>query len=81
MSLVEAASSGDELKALQQLRDDLAQKLVECDSARDYASLSLRFMDALNRISDLQGEVPVVKGSVFDELQAQRVARLANSKG
>ncbi|MGO3147096.1 MAG: hypothetical protein ACTIJ6_05385 [Leucobacter sp.] len=79
MSLSDAAATGDEVQALEQLRDDLAMKLDACESLRDYAALSLRFMDTVKRITELKGEKPVSKGSVLDELSKRRSARGAGT--
>ena len=79
MALVDAAGSGSELTLLEALRDDLARQLDECDSSRDYAALSLRLMDAVKRISELQGEKPVERRSVLDELAKRRASRSAGA--
>ena len=81
MVSVSEASRGGELEALRALRDDLALKLDQCDSLRDYAALSLRFMDALERISVLESGMPEREGSVLDELAKRRAARGARAAG
>lgn len=79
MSLNSVVSGGDELETLRVLRDALAVKLDECDSMRDYAALSLRFMDVLVRISELEARVPEREGSALDDITARRKARGAVS--
>lgn len=81
MSLVSAAASGRELDVLRALRDDLARLLGECESARDYAALSLRLMDSVERISVLEAEAPVHEGTVLDDLAKRRAARNAGAAG
>lgn len=74
MSLVEAVESGDELVALEALRNALAVQLESCDSGRDYASLSLRLMGALNRISEIKGKKPSAV-SPLDEIASRRARK------
>lgn len=81
MSLVFAAASGSELNVLRALRDDLAQMLGDCESARDYAALSLRLMDAVERISVLEADAPEQEGTVLDDLAKRRAARIAGAAG
>ena len=76
--LVTAASEG-ELSALRALRDDLARQLEDCESGRDYAALSLRFMDALERITELESRAPKQEGTKYDELARRRAARRAGA--
>ena len=73
MSLLDAASEG-RLEGLIALRDHLARELDACESARDTASLSLRFMDVLAQIDELQaGPTPAAAPkSPLDELMARR---------
>lgn len=81
MSLVDAAASGLELNILRALRDDIARLLGECESARDYAALSLRLMDAVERISVLEADTPEQEGTVLDDLAKRRAARHAGATG
>ena len=81
MSGLVAASGDGELVALRALRDSLAAQLDECESARDYAALSLRFMDALSRISELESAQPKREGTKLDELAKRRAARRAGTAG
>ncbi len=81
MGIPDEAVSGGELESLRALRDDLAVKLGECDSMRDYAALSLRFMDALRRISELEGAKPERVGTVLDELEKRRAGRKSGTSG
>lgn len=71
MKLSTAVESDEELKGLRALRRELAKQLEECDSKRDYAALSLRLMDVMERISELKKAVPV-QASAFDEIRARR---------
>lgn len=81
MSLVSAAASGSELSVLRALRDDIATILNGCESPRDYAALSLRLMDAVERISVLEAAAPVHEGTVLDDLAKRRAARNAGAAG
>lgn len=81
MSLSDAVGSGSERRALEALRDALAVQLDVCESARDYAALSLRLMDCLSRISVLEGAEPVVRESVLDDLAKRRAARGSRASG
>lgn len=81
MSLSDAVGSGSERRALEALRDALAAQLEECESARDYAALSLRLMDCLSRISVLEGAEPVERRSVLDDLAKRRADRSARASG
>lgn len=71
MKLSTAVESDDELKGLRALRRELAAQLEECDSKRDYASLSLRLMDVMERISELQKRKPL-QVSTLDEIRSRR---------
>lgn len=71
MGLLDAVESDDELKALRALRKEIATQLEDCDSKRDYASLSLRLQDTLKRISELKAAGPT-KSSALDEIRARR---------
>ena len=81
MSLSDAVGSGSERRALEALRDALATQLEECESARDYAALSLRLMDCLSRISALESAEPVERKSVLDDLAKRRADRSARATG
>lgn len=54
MSLSEASPNG-RLAGLIALRDRLANEIDQCDSSRDVAALSIRFMDVLKQIDELNG--------------------------
>lgn len=56
--LLAAARSDDRLRALKALRDRLATEIEGCESKRDMASLSLRFMDAVEQIEALEADKP-----------------------
>ena len=78
MSLSDAASSGDRLGTLKELRDLIARTIQDAEQARDVAALSRQLTDVLARIADLEGEAPAVAGGPvdpLDELLARREAR------
>lgn len=54
MSLLDEGREG-RLRGLEALRDRLAVELDGCESSRDVAALSIRFMDVLEQISELSG--------------------------
>ncbi len=70
-TLAEVAADG-RLKALEALRDRLAKDIDDCDSKRDLAALSQRFMDVLEQIAEVQREQPPQKGTVLDEFSRRR---------
>jgi len=76
MSLLEEAQKG-RLPGLEALRDYLATELEVCDSARDKASLSLRFVDVLEQIEELSGgsSASSAPASPLDELRRKRAER------
>lgn len=74
MDITEAASSGDRLKALQALRDVIAERIVESESARDVAALSGQMTQILKQIEDLD-RASGAKKSKVDELAARRTQR------
>lgn len=74
MSLHEAASSGDELAALEALRDRLATEIDGCESSRDVAALSARLVDALKRVAEVRARVPAAV-SAADEIAERRARR------
>lgn len=57
-SMKDAVASGDRLEALYTLRDLLAERLDATKSGRDTASISLRLMDCLREIDELEGRQP-----------------------
>lgn len=77
MPLREVAAEGVELKTLLQLRDVLAAEIDVCESSRDLAALSLRFMDLLERISDVEKRQPAVKGTAVDEFSKRLAAKVS----
>lgn len=77
MGLAESAASGDQLKALHDLRDFLAIKIEECESLRDLSSLSGRFESVLNKIAELDPQK--AEGDGIDEIAQKRAARRAGS--
>ncbi len=75
-TLAEAAATGSRLTALRALRDSLAADLDGCQSLRDKASLSQRFMDTLAQIDELGGGVAEVREeTALDEFRKRRNAR------
>lgn len=74
MSLLDAASGGDRLTALEALRDHLALLAGSSDSARDVAALSGQLTQVLKQIEELQGKAPAAVSAV-DEIAARRKAR------
>jgi hypothetical protein len=76
MSLSEAAPEG-RLAGLVALRERLAQEIDGCESARDVAALSLRFMDVLVQIDELEGgsSAASAPSSPLDELRRKRAER------
>ena len=76
MSLLEEAQKG-RLPGLEALRDYLAAELDVCESARDKASLSLRFVDVLEQIDELSGGSASASApaSPLDELRRKRAER------
>lgn len=75
MSLSEAASEG-RLAGLMALRDRLASEIDGCESARDVAALSIRFMDVLAQIDELDGSAAAsAPSSPLDELRRKRAER------
>jgi len=74
-----AASSGDQLRTLEALRDRLAGEIDVCESPRDLASLSARMVDVLAQIKLAVAAQPEQKGTALDELQRRRAARSAGA--
>lgn len=81
MSLHEAAASGDRLYTLRVLRDRLAVQIDETTSSRDVAALSLRLVDVLAEIEEIEkASAPAAPaGSGIDEVNARRAAREAGA--
>ena len=74
MSLSSAASSGDELQTLKELRDDLAARMEICSSDQNYSTMARVFADTLARISALEGASSTSGGTALDELAKRRAA-------
>lgn len=69
-SMKDAVANGDRLEALYTLRDLLAERLDATKSGRDTASISLRLMDCLREIDELEGKQPLDnRASTLCELQ------------
>lgn len=77
MALTESAASGDRLKTLQDLRDVLAESIVNCESMRDLSSLSGRLQSVLEEIAAVAP--PEKAGDGIDEIAQRRAARGAGS--
>lgn len=78
MSLFEAAPEG-RLAGLIALRERLAREIDVCESARDVAALSIRFMDVLAQIDELS-DAPAAAGATEDPLDELRRKRAERSK-
>ena len=74
MSLSEAARGG-RLAGLVALRERLAAEIDACDSSRDVAALSIRFMDVLAQIDELSAGTEDKPLTALDELRKRREAR------
>lgn len=72
MSLHEVIATGDLLKSLEGIRDQIAVDLDACESMRDRVALYLRLESVLARIEEAK---PDAKGDVVDEIAARRSAR------
>lgn len=64
MKLEEIASNGNRLSTLKALRSKIASAIDDTTSGRDIAALSLRLMDIIDQINDLEGN----NGDELDEL-------------
>jgi hypothetical protein len=74
------AASGVRLDTLRALRDRLAREIEECTSSRDVAALARQLVLVLEEIDSLAPpEQP--KGTVLDDLEAQRAKRGAAPAG
>ena len=76
VSLLESGREG-RLQGLEALRDHLAIQIDACESSRDAAALSLRFMDVLEQIAELSSPAKAVAqpSSVTDEFTKRRRER------
>jgi hypothetical protein len=77
VSLKDSAATGDRLAALRDLRDVLAESIVNCQSLRDLSSLSGRLQSVLEEIALLEG--PREAGDGIDEIAQRRAARRAGA--
>jgi hypothetical protein len=71
--LLESAASGDHLATLRDLRDHLAEALLDCDSKRDTAALAGRLQSVLDQIAALEPKESA--GDGIDEIARRRAAR------
>jgi hypothetical protein len=76
MTLSAAASSGDRVDTLRELRDLLARQIESCESGRDVAALSRQLTTVLAEISEL---LPSEKVDAVDEISARRNSRRAGA--
>lgn len=74
MSVFDAAASGDPRRALEELRNRLAQEIDDADTPRDVATLSKQFVEVLKDLGSTEPESQG-KGTVLDELRARRQAK------
>jgi hypothetical protein len=74
VSLTSAAASGDQLKALIELRDDLANRMEICGSDQNYSVMARVFTDTLDKIQKLEATATGAKGTALDELAKRRAA-------
>ena len=81
MAVSAAVNTGDRLKALEALRDELAAAIDSCDSPRDLASLAARLMDALAQVDELKAATPAQEGTPLDALRQRREARKSGAAG
>lgn len=65
MALREVAAAGVRLDSLRALRDRLSADIDDCDSKRDLAALSQRFVDVLAQIDALEKAQPESKGTTL----------------
>lgn len=72
--LQKAAMSGDQLKTLQELRDEMAARLVICDSDQNFSTMARVFSDTLDKIALLEGRAKGNGGTALDELSKRRAA-------
>lgn len=79
MSLVESASSGDRLAALEAVRDRLAGMLDETDDVRAVASLVAQYRMVLAEVAELSKGKG--SGSDLDELLKRRKERAKPIRG
>lgn len=77
VSVAKAADSGDKRKALVALRQKLAFEIDLAEQPRDVATLSARFMEALDKLQELEDSLKKPKGGALDEFTKRREARRA----
>jgi len=85
-TLVEVARQGDEKATLEALRDILAVRIVDTDSARDVAALSKRMLEIGERITELGKDSAKEKKegagvSRFDVIAGRNANRRAAAQG
>ena len=79
-TLAEAATAGNQLATLRELRDVLARAIVATSSGRDMAALTARFESVLDKIAALEAGAPDAnKGTALDEFSKRRAAKQTTS--
>ena len=68
-----AARSGDRLKALEELRDTLAEQ-IDTTESNVHAQLAAQYRATLAEIAEIRGEAKP-KGTTIDELRNRRQAK------
>lgn len=76
-TLAEAVRSGDRLRSLHALRDRLAEQIDSTRGGREVAALSLRLMDVLAQVAELEKAPARPKGTPRDEVARRRAERKA----
>lgn len=76
-SFFEDVTSGDHVKALSALRDQITADIAECESMRDKAALYLRLSDVLAQLSEARPAE--VKVNPLDEIAKRRAARRSSA--
>jgi hypothetical protein len=78
LSVADAVGDG-RLAGLKALREVLAAQVDGCTSKRDLAALSLRLMDVLEQIEQVERTSPeAAKGTPLDEFTRRRAERQAS---
>lgn len=82
-TLATVARSGNRLETLRSLRGRLARQIDDVStSPRDLAALSLRLIDVLAEIAEIEKTLPRPKGTPLDELAKRRAGKTpASSSG
>lgn len=73
--LMQAAKSGDRLRALIELRDLLAKRLEAGPADRDLAALSRQFVQVTAEIEEIRGQTETKPTSLSDMRNKLKVAK------